>query len=42
MKMPKFLLRQRLLLARSPEWLKMKNPACAAVRREEKEDWGRR
>jgi bifunctional non-homologous end joining protein LigD len=27
---------------RSPDWLKMKNPACAAVRREEEEDWGRR
>jgi bifunctional non-homologous end joining protein LigD len=26
---------------RSPDWLKMKNPACAAVRREEEEDWGR-
>jgi bifunctional non-homologous end joining protein LigD len=26
---------------RSPDWLKMKNPACAAVRREAEEDWGR-
>jgi bifunctional non-homologous end joining protein LigD len=27
---------------RSPLWLKMKNPgACAAVRREKEEDWGR-
>jgi len=26
---------------RSPDWLKMKNPACEAVRREEEEDWGR-
>jgi len=26
---------------RSPHWLKMKNPACAAVRREAEEDWGR-
>jgi hypothetical protein len=26
---------------RSREWLKMKNPACAAVKREEEEDWGR-
>jgi bifunctional non-homologous end joining protein LigD len=26
---------------RSPDWLKMKNPACAAVKREEEEDWGR-
>jgi len=25
---------------RSPDWLKMKNPACAAVKREEEEDWG--
>jgi bifunctional non-homologous end joining protein LigD len=24
---------------RSPDWLKMKNPACAAVKREEEEDW---
>jgi bifunctional non-homologous end joining protein LigD len=27
---------------RSPDWLKSKNPACEAVRREEEEDWGRR
>jgi bifunctional non-homologous end joining protein LigD len=27
---------------RSPYWLKMKSPACAAVRREEEEDWSRR
>jgi ATP-dependent DNA ligase len=27
---------------RSPSWLKMKNPACEAVTREEEEDWGRR
>jgi hypothetical protein len=26
---------------RSPDWLKMKNPSCAAVKREEEEDWGR-
>jgi bifunctional non-homologous end joining protein LigD len=26
---------------RSPDWLKMKNSACAAVRREVEEDWGR-
>jgi bifunctional non-homologous end joining protein LigD len=26
---------------RSPEWLKMKNRACAAVRREAEEDWGK-
>jgi bifunctional non-homologous end joining protein LigD len=25
---------------RSPDWLKMKNPACAAVRREAEEEWG--
>ena len=26
---------------RSPDWLKVKNPACEAVRRETEEDWGR-
>jgi len=26
---------------RSPDWLKMKNPACAAVTREAEEDWRR-
>jgi bifunctional non-homologous end joining protein LigD len=26
---------------RSPDWLKMKNPSCEAVRREAEEDWGR-
>jgi bifunctional non-homologous end joining protein LigD len=26
---------------RSSDWLKMKNPACAAVKREEEEDWGK-
>jgi bifunctional non-homologous end joining protein LigD len=26
---------------RSTDWLKMKNPACEAVRREAEEDWGR-
>jgi bifunctional non-homologous end joining protein LigD len=26
---------------RTPDWLKMKNPACEAVRREAEEDWGR-
>jgi bifunctional non-homologous end joining protein LigD len=26
---------------RSSDWLKSKNPACAAVRREAEEDWGR-
>jgi hypothetical protein len=25
---------------RSPDWLKMKNPPCAAVKREAEEDWG--
>jgi ATP-dependent DNA ligase len=24
---------------RSPDWLKMKKPACAAVKREAEEDW---
>jgi hypothetical protein len=28
-------------LGRSPDWLKMKNPACSAVKREAEEDWGR-
>jgi hypothetical protein len=26
---------------RSGDWLKCKNPACQAVRREAEEDWGR-
>ena len=26
---------------RSPDWLKLKNPGCEAVRREAEEDWGR-
>jgi bifunctional non-homologous end joining protein LigD len=26
---------------RSPDWLKMKNRACEAVRREAEEDWGK-
>ena len=26
---------------RSPDWLKMKNPACEAVKREAEEEWGR-
>ena len=26
---------------RSPDWLKMKNPAAPAVNREEEEDWGK-
>ena len=26
---------------RSPDWLKMKNPACEAVKREAEEDWGK-
>ena len=28
-------------LARSPDWLKFKNPAAPAVKREAEEDWGR-
>ena len=27
---------------RSPDWLKMKNPAAPAVKREDEEDWGKR
>ncbi len=27
---------------RSPDWLKSKNPACAAVKRETEEDWSKR
>jgi bifunctional non-homologous end joining protein LigD len=27
---------------RSPDWLKMKNPAAPAVQRETEEDWGKR
>jgi 2-polyprenyl-6-methoxyphenol hydroxylase-like FAD-dependent oxidoreductase len=30
-----------LLQTRSPDWLKMKNPARSAVKREAEEDWGR-
>ena len=26
---------------RSKDWLKMKNPACEAVKREAEKDWGR-
>jgi ATP-dependent DNA ligase len=26
---------------RSPDWLKMKNPACEAVQREKEEDWSK-
>ena len=26
---------------RSPDWLKSKNPSCAAVKREAEEDWGK-
>ena len=32
---------RRYRCGRSPDWLKSKNPACDAVRREAKEDWGR-
>ena len=28
-------------LGRSKDWLKMKNPACEAVKREAGEDWGK-
>ena len=31
----------RYISGRSPDWLKMKNPACAAVKREAEEDWGK-
>jgi len=27
---------------RSPDWLKMKNPAAPAVKREEEEEWGKK
>jgi ATP-dependent DNA ligase len=27
---------------RSPHWIKSKNPACTAVKREAEEDWGKR
>jgi ATP-dependent DNA ligase len=27
---------------RSPDWLKMKNPAAAAVKREAEEEWGKK
>jgi hypothetical protein len=26
---------------RSPDWIKMKNPACAAVKRAAEEDWSK-
>ena len=29
----------RYCSGRSPDWLKMKNPACEAVTREEEEEW---
>jgi hypothetical protein len=29
------------LRGRAPDWLKSKNPACAAVKREVEEDWGK-
>jgi len=31
----------RYRAGRSPDWLKSKNPASAAVRREAEEDWGK-
>jgi len=30
-----------LMPPRSPDWLKMKNPAAPAVKREAEEDWGK-
>jgi hypothetical protein len=33
--------RHRVRSGRSPDWLKSKNPACAAVKRDVGEDWGR-
>jgi len=38
----RWLQRQFLRSVRSPDWLKMKNPAAPAVRREAEEDWGNR
>jgi hypothetical protein len=35
------LLGSRYRSGRSPDWLKMKNPAAPAVKREEEEDWDR-
>ena len=35
-------LRSRYRSGRSPDWLKMKNPAAPAVEREAEKDWGRR
>jgi hypothetical protein len=35
------LLGSRYRSGRSPDWLKMKNPAAPAVKREAEEDWGR-
>ena len=31
----------RYVSGRSPHWIKLKNPACAAVKREAEEEWGR-
>jgi ATP-dependent DNA ligase len=33
--------RSRYRSGRSHDWLKMKSPACAPVKREKEEDWGR-
>ena len=33
--------RDRVIVGRSPDWLKFKNPQAPAVRREAEEDWGR-
>jgi hypothetical protein len=30
-----------VLIGRSPDWLKFKNPEAPAVKREAEEDWGR-
>jgi hypothetical protein len=35
------LIRANVSWGRSPDWIKMKNPASEAVRREAEEDWGR-
>jgi hypothetical protein len=34
--------RLALLLGRSPDWLKFKNPAAPAVKREAEEEWGKK
>jgi ATP-dependent DNA ligase len=32
----------RYISGRSPDWRKTKNPACAALTRENEEEWGKR